>query len=78
MDEEALVMNEQTLLERLRRLPPDKQLEVKRFIEDMEHRDATKRPRRNLMGLCADLNLHISAKEIDEARGENVGQFPAR
>ena len=69
-------MNEQALLERIRRLPPDKQQAVEHFIEDIEHQDGVKMPRRRLMGALAHLNLHVTEEDIDEARREMWGNFP--
>jgi hypothetical protein len=69
-------MNEQALLEKIRRLPPDQQQAVEHFIEDMEHRTPLKKARHNPIGLCADLGQHITAEEIDEARREMWGNFP--
>ncbi|MGA9773502.1 MAG: DUF2281 domain-containing protein [Blastocatellia bacterium] len=67
---------EQTVLEKLRALPPEKQQEVLDFIEFLEHKSLSKQPRRSLMGLCSDLGIHISEEDIDEARKEMWGNFP--
>ncbi|MGH9825287.1 MAG: hypothetical protein ACREDR_18815 [Blastocatellia bacterium] len=69
-------MNEQVLLDRIRRLPPEKQDAVEHFIEEIERHGSVKKPRRDLMGLAADLGEHISAEDIDEARREMWGNFP--
>jgi hypothetical protein len=69
-------MNEQLLLEKIRRLPPEKQDEVEHFIEKLEQTLPVKKKRRSLMGLCSDLNEHITAEEIDQARKEMWGNFP--
>jgi hypothetical protein len=63
-------MNEQGLLEKIRRLPPDQRQAAEHFIEGMEHRIPGRKPRHNPIGLCADLSEHITAGEIDEARRE--------
>ncbi|MEW6731982.1 MAG: hypothetical protein AB1489_11710 [Acidobacteriota bacterium] len=68
-------MNEQALLEKIRRLPPDKQEEVEHFVNDIEQR-ASKQPRRKLMGSLAHLNVHITKEEIDEVRREMWSNFP--
>ena len=67
---------EQTVLEKLRALPPEKQQEVLDFVEFLEHKSLPKQPRRSLMGLCSDLGIHISEEDIDEARKEMWGNFP--
>jgi hypothetical protein len=67
---------EQSILEKLRALPPDKQQEVLDFAEFLEHKAVAKQPRRSLMGLCADLNIHITEEDIAEARREMWGNFP--
>jgi hypothetical protein len=65
-----------TLVRRLRALPYDKQREVLEFAEFLAHKQAPKRPGRNVEGLWADLDIHITAEDIDEARREMWGNFP--
>lgn len=67
---------EQTVLTKLRALPVDKQQEVLDFVEFLEQKTGAKKPRRSVMGLCADLGINISAEDIDEARREMWGNFP--
>jgi hypothetical protein len=67
---------EQTVLEKFRMLPPDRQQEVLDFVEFLEQKNGAKPPRRSLKGLWADLGIHITAEEIDEARREMWGNFP--
>ena len=69
-------MNEQLLLEKIRRLPPEKQDEVEHFVEGIEQTLEPKNPRRNPIGLCADLGISISAEDIDEMRREALKNFP--
>jgi hypothetical protein len=69
-------MNEEQLLEKIRRLPPDKQQKLYDIVEDMDHEVSVKKPRHNPIGLCADLGVHISEEDIDEARREMWGDFP--
>ena len=38
--------------------------------------ESKKTPKRSLLGLWADLNVDISAEDIDEARREMWGNFP--
>ncbi len=64
---------EQAVLENLRDLPPDKQQEVLDFTEFLRQKLQTKKPRRSLRGLCADLNITIIEEDITEARKELWG-----
>ena len=68
-------MKEQSLIERIRRLPPDKQQKVEDFIEEMERR-ASSAKQRHLMGALAHLNIKITEQDIDEARREMWSDFP--
>jgi Protein of unknown function (DUF2281) len=67
---------EQSILENLRQLPPEKQQEVLDFSEFLRQKTVAKQPRHNLKGLCADLNIHIAEEAIAEARHEMWGNFP--
>jgi Protein of unknown function (DUF2281) len=67
---------EQSILENLRQLPPEKQQEVLDFAEFLRKKTVPRQPRRSLKGLCADLNLHIAEETITEARQEMWGSFP--
>ncbi len=60
----------------MQHLPPEKQQEVLDFARFLAARGAAKQPRVNVKGLWADLNIHISAEDIDEARREMWGSFP--
>jgi hypothetical protein len=68
-------VNEQALLERIRRLPPDKRQAVEDFIEEMERRTSSAKQRRSLMGALAHLNIHITEQDIEEARREMRGRL---
>lgn len=68
-------VSEQQFLQKFRRLPPDKQEEILHLVEEIEE-NTPKKPRRNPIGLCADLGISISAEEIDQARREMWGNFP--
>lgn len=67
---------EQQVLETLRELPPEKQKEVLDFVEFLKEKNGTKEPLRSLLGLWSDLNIHITEKDIAEARREMWGNFP--
>jgi hypothetical protein len=67
---------EEQVLEKLRDLPPEKQKEVLDFVDSLKDKDGSKQPRRSLLGLWADLNIHITEEDIAEARREMWGNFP--
>ena len=66
----------EAVVERLRRLPPEKQQEVLDFVEFLHHRAAPERPQRSPEGLWAGLGVHITRDDIAEARREMWGNFP--
>lgn len=65
---------EKSVLEKLLKLPVDKQKEVLDFVESLERQ--ARRPRRSLKGLWADLAVQISDEDFEEARREMWGGFP--
>lgn len=67
---------EETLIEKLRLLPPDMQQAALDFIEFLSWKREVKQPRESSLGLCSDLNISISKEEIDEARREMWANFP--
>jgi Protein of unknown function (DUF2281) len=67
---------EEKVLEKLRNLPPEKQEEVLEFVDQLKEKNGAKKPRRSLLGLWADLDVHITAEDIAEARREMWGNFP--
>ena len=67
---------EQQVLERLRDLPAEKQKEVLDFVNLLKEKDGTRKPLRSLLGLWADLNIHMTEEDIAEARREMWGNFP--
>ncbi|MFN0170915.1 MAG: DUF2281 domain-containing protein [Bryobacteraceae bacterium] len=67
---------EHAILERLRALPPEKQQEVLDFADFLHARITPKGARRDVEGMCADLEVSISGEEIAEARREMWGGFP--
>jgi Protein of unknown function (DUF2281) len=68
---------EQSVLEKLRAMPPEKQQEVLDFVEFLGRKETVK-PRRSLMGLGEDLNIRITEEDIAEARGEMWDNFPRK
>ena len=67
---------EKSVLEKLLKLPADKQKEVLDFVESLEKKAGRRRSRRSLKGLWADLEVNISPEDIAEARREMWGGFP--
>ena len=69
---------EEAVLDRLKQLPPDKQLEVLDFAEFLRQKGtgAPKRPLKSLEGALAHLGVHITEEDIAEARREMWGNFP--
>lgn len=78
MNQEKYIMTiEEVLIGKLRILPPEKQQEALDFVEFLEQKNKlAKRPRRSLLGLCADLNVSITEEDIAEARKEMWSNFP--
>ncbi|NOZ06605.1 MAG: hypothetical protein GXP41_09705 [Chloroflexi bacterium] len=62
----------------LRQLPPRDRLRVVGQVLPGLERELPDgpRPRKSLLGLCADLGPAPSAEEIDQARQEAWGSFP--
>jgi hypothetical protein len=67
---------EEQVLEKLRELPPEKKQEVLDFVESLKTQNGEKKPRKSLLGLWADLGIHITEEDIAEARREMWGNFP--
>ncbi len=67
---------EEQVLEKLRDLPPEKQKQVLDFVDRLKEKNSTKKPRRSLLGLWADMNFHVSEQDIAEVRREMWGKFP--
>jgi len=67
---------EEQVLAKLRDLPPEKKKEVLDFVDSLKVKNGPKAPRHSLLGLWADLNVHITEEDIAEARREMWGNFP--
>jgi len=67
---------DQTVLEKLRHLPPDRQQEVLDFVESLEQKTVRKPIRKRLKGLCADLGVTLTEEDVAQARREVWGSFP--
>jgi len=69
---------EKSVLEKLLKLPMERQKEVLDFVETLEKKTGTPRPRRSLKGMWADLGAEVSPEDIAEARCEMWDGFPRR
>ena len=67
---------EEAVVEKLRKLPPDKQQEVLDFTEFLADRAPRKRPYKSVEGLWADLGFTVTAEDIEEVRREMWRNFP--
>ncbi len=67
---------EETVVDKLRALPVEKQLEVLDFVEFLRQKTSVKQPRRSVRGLWKDLGFDITEEDIAEARREMWGNFP--
>ena len=66
---------EQSILDAVRSLPPEKAAELVSFLEELKGGES-KQPRESGYGLLSHLNLRISAEEIDQSRTELWNGFP--
>ena len=73
---ENRVTIEQSVIQKLRGLPTDKQRAVLEFIEFLEHKQVAPSARRHLKGLWADLKIDLSESDIRQARKEMWKNFP--
>ncbi|MCI0355510.1 MAG: DUF2281 domain-containing protein [Acidobacteria bacterium] len=67
---------EQMVVDKLRELSPEKQKEVLEFVESLRRGNGPRTPRHSLLGLWADLNVHVTEEDIAQARREMWGNFP--
>jgi hypothetical protein len=67
---------EKSVLEKLLKLPVDKQKEVLDFVESLEKKAVHRHSHRSPKGMWADLGVNISPEDIAEARREMWGGFP--
>ncbi len=67
---------EETVLEKVKVLPPNRKQEVLDFVEFLEEKETKPQPRRSLYGILADSDLKISEEDIAEARREMWRNFP--
>jgi hypothetical protein len=67
---------EKSVLEKLVKLPVEKQKEVLAFVESLEKKTSSPHRRRSLKGLWAGLAAEVSPEDIADARREMWGGFP--
>lgn len=67
---------ERSVIDKILSLTPDQQREVMDFLESLPKGASNPHPRRSLMGLFSDLNIHITEEDIAQARREMWGNFP--
>lgn len=68
---------EQSILDAVRALSAEKQQEVLDHAKHLRDAKQPGKPRKSGRGLWADLNIDLSAEEIDEARREMWKNFPS-
>ncbi len=61
---------EQTLLQQWRALSSERQQESLDFVEFLRRKSTARRPLHSALGLCADLNVKVTAEDISQARNE--------
>lgn len=66
----------EAVIEKLMRLPAEKQEQVLKYVEALEIQPENPKTRESLYGLWAHLNLDITEEEIAEARREMWGNVP--
>jgi hypothetical protein len=67
---------QQTVVEILEILPPDKQQELLNFAKSLKASNPTSSPQKTLKGMWADLNINITDEDLEEARHEIWANFP--
>ena len=67
---------EEVILEVVRGLPAEKQQEVLNHAERLRQESTRKFPFKSVRGLWADLNISLSADEIDDNQREMWRNFP--
>ena len=72
---EAITL-EDVIVEKLRQLPPEKQTEVRDFVEFLHSRTLPKQPRKSVKGIARHLiDKPVTEEEIHEARVEMWGEY---
>jgi hypothetical protein len=66
----------ESIIKKIESLTPEQQREVENLVDPLAHPSLKNKPRKSLLGLCADLGIHITEEDISEARKEMWGNFP--
>ena len=66
---------EESILERVRALPPAKREDVLKYISSLDV-GGERKPFRSPKGILADLNFTLTEEDLTEARREMWGGFP--
>ena len=67
---------EQELRQVVSALPPDRQQAILDFARSLEAKSFSERPRKPLRGICKDLAISITARELADVRREMWRGFP--
>jgi hypothetical protein len=67
---------DESFLDKLRALPPDRQRDVVDFVDYLHKKTSSTESRISLAGLWADLDVDITEQDIAEARRECWSNFP--
>jgi hypothetical protein len=67
---------EQSIIEAMRSLPPEKQKELLEHAKRLREDTAPRKPFKSIKGLWADLHITLTAEEIEENRRNMWKNFP--
>jgi hypothetical protein len=67
---------EETIIDAIRSLSPDQQREVLQHVNRLREEHAQKKPLKSIKGLWSDLQVSVTAEDIDELRREMWKNFP--
>jgi hypothetical protein len=76
MGEKRMITLEQSILEAVRSLSPEQQHEILEHAQKLRRQSGPSTSRWNGKGLWADLNITLTAEEIEENQREMWGNFP--
>jgi hypothetical protein len=71
-----MITLEQSILEAVRSLPPEKQKELLEHAKRLRAGIAPRKPFKSVKGLWADLSITLTDEEIEENRREMWKNFP--
>src|SRR6266699_3212326 len=76
MGQRRTINLEQSILEAIRSLPPEKQKELLEHSNRLRQDTAPRKPFKSIKGLWADLNITLTAEEIEENQRQMWRNFP--